>query len=421
MVIVSTHSGVSGQDRVGSPELASSDVAEVGVRSRGVVTGGALLAFAVILTAANLRPAITTVGPLLDEVRASLGASSSWAGLITTVPVLCFAVAGLVAPALARRAGVGAAVAVALVLLACGLVLRVVSGPVTVLGGTLVGAIGIAFAAVLIPAVIKAVFPAKIGLMTGFYTASLQTGATLGFALTAPLNSAFGGWRPALASWAVLAVLALVVWLAAVFSGRLRAVAVKEVGNAGRSLLRSSLAWTITLFFGLQAFIAFVVMGWLPQVLIDAGVSRGDSGLLLGLLSLMSVPISLVLPPLAARQGSQTGWILGLGGCTMAGLLGLLFAPSAAPLLWTVLLGIGMSVFSVALTTIALRAGSGEDTAKLSGMAQGLGYLLAAAGPFLFGFLHDLTGGWTVPFILLVGVLAVQMVFGGLAGRPRYL
>lgn len=419
MAVMSAQSRVPDQDRAESPELERAETSDPG---RGVtLTGGVLLAVAVILTAANLRPAITTVGPLLDEMRASLGASSSWAGLLTTVPVLCFAFAGLAAPALARRVGVGVSVAVALVLLAGGLVLRVVSGPVTVLAGTLVGAVGIAFAAVLIPVVIKASYPAKIGMMTGFYTASLQTGATLGFVLTAPLDSAFGGWRPSLASWAVLAGVALVVWLVAMVRGKLRTVEVKQPGAAGRSLMRNKLAWTITLFFGLQAFVAFVVMGWLPQVLIDAGVSRDASGLLLGLLTLMSVPFSFVLPPLAARSGSQTGWILGLGVCALAGLLGLLFAPGSVPLLWTILLGTGMSVFSVALTTIALRARSGEDTAKLSGMAQGFGYLIAAVGPFLFGYLHDVSGGWTVPFIVLIGVLVVQLGFGAAAGRPRYL
>jgi CP family cyanate transporter-like MFS transporter len=419
MAIMSAQSRVPGQDRAEGPVL---EQAEVGEPGRGAsVTGGVLLAAAVILTAANLRPAITTVGPLLDEMRASLGASSSWAGLLTTVPVLCFAFAGLAAPALARRVGVGVSVAIALVLLAVGLVLRVVSGPLTVLAGTLVGAIGIAFAAVLIPVVIKASYPAKIGMMTGFYTASLQTGATLGFVLTAPLDSAFGGWRPSLASWAVLAGVSLVVWLVAVVRGKLRTVEVKQAGGAGRSLMRNKFAWIITLFFGLQAFVAFVVMGWLPQVLIDAGVSRDASGLLLGLLTLMSVPFSFVLPPLAARSGSQTGWILGLGVCALAGLLGLLFAPGSVPLLWTVLLGTGMSVFSVALTTIALRARSGEDTAKLSGMAQGFGYLIAAVGPFLFGYLHDVSGGWTIPFLVLIGVLVVQMGFGAVAGRPRYL
>ncbi|GAA2364669.1 MFS transporter [Nonomuraea africana] len=389
-------------------------------RAPGVAAGGVLFSVAVALTALNLRPAVTSVGPLLDETRGSLGASETWAGLLTTVPVLCFAIAGLVAPLLARRAGVGAAVGIALAMLAGGLVVRVLDGPLLMIGGTLVAAAGIAFAGVLIPVVVKESFPALIGLMTGVYTASLQLGATLGSALTPPLDTALGGWRPALASWAALAVLALVVWTAAARRGGFRAAA--QADRQGRSLLRNRLAWIITVFFGLQALLAFVVIGWLPRVLMDVGgVSRGEAGLLLGLLALLALPISLVVPALAARRGSQSGWIVGLGACGLAGLLGLLLAPSFSPLLWTVLLGLGMSVFSLALTTIALRARTSEDTAKLSGMAQGFGYLLAAAGPFLFGLLHDVTGGWTVPFLLLIGVLVVQIGFGALAGRPRYV
>jgi CP family cyanate transporter-like MFS transporter len=305
--------------------------------------------------------------------------------------------------------------------LACGLALRVLDGPLVMLGGTVIAAAGIAFVAVLMPVVVKGSFPTRIGLMTGIYTAALQFGAVLGFALTSPLDVALGGWRPALAVWAVLAVLALVVWLVADRNGRTSAATVVEARDLGRSLLRSPLAWIITVFFGLQALIAFVMIGWLPQVLMDAGVSRGDSGLMLALLSLIALPVSLSVPPLASRQASQSGWIVGLGVSGLAGLSGLLFAPSAAPLLWTVLLGLGMSVFSLALTTIALRARTSQDTARLSGMAQGFGYLLAGVGPFLFGLLHDVTGDWTVPFAMLIGVLLVQIVVGALAGRPRYV
>ncbi|MGH3994016.1 MAG: MFS transporter, partial [Pseudonocardiaceae bacterium] len=189
--------------------------------------------------------------------------------------------------------------------------------------------------------------------------------------------------------------------------------------DTGRSLLRNPLAWTVTVFFGLQALIAFVVIGWLPQVLMDAGVTRGDAGLLLALLSLLALPVSLLVPPMAARQGDQSGWIVALGVCGLAGLIGLLLAPGAAPLLWVVLLGLGMSVFSLALTVIALRARTSADTARLSGMAQGFGYLIAGTGPFLFGLLHEVTGGWTVPLLMLIGVLVVQIGVGALAGRPR--
>lgn len=385
-----------------------------------VLAGGGLLALAVVLVALNLRPAITSIGPLLGEARTALGASATWAGVLTTLPGLCFALAGLGAPSLARRLGVGRAVGIALVVLAGGLVLRVVDGPLIVLGGTLIATGGIAFANVLLPVVVKDSFPARIGLMTGIYTAGLQLGGAIGSAATPPLESMLGGWRQALGSWAVLAILALAVWALAARGGTRRSGG-DGAGGRPRSLLRSPLAWIVTLFFGLQSFLAYIVMGWLPEVLMDAGVSQVNAGLLLGMMSLLAVPISLTIPPIAARQGSQSPWIVGLGLFGIAGLLGFLLAPASAPVLWCVLLGIGMSVFSLALTTIALRARGGAETAQLSGMAQGFGYLLAAVGPFLFGLLHDMTGGWTAPFVMLLAAVSIQLVIGAIAGRPRYV
>ncbi|GAB1512614.1 MFS transporter [Actinophytocola sp. KF-1] len=377
-----------------------------------------LLAVAVVLAAMNLRPAVTSVGPLLDKAQADLGATATWAGLLTTLPGVCFAVAGLAAPALARRVGIGAAVAYALGVLGLGLVLRVLDGPLVVLGGTLVASAGIALANVLIPVVVKDSFPARVGMMTGVYTAALQGGGALGSAAAPPMDDLLGGWRAAWAGWAVLAAVALVVWLVAI-RGR---VAGRGPGRArGRSLLRNRLAWTVTVFFGLQAFFAYIVMGWFPLVLMDAGVSRGTAGLLQGMISLLAVPISLVVPAIAARQGGQTWWIVGHSVIGVAGIVGLVVAPSAAPVLWSVLVGVGMAVFSLALTTIALRARSGPDTASLSAMAQGYGYLIAAPGPLVFGLLHDVTAGWTVPLLMVTVVLVAQAVVGGLAGRDRFV
>ncbi|RSD24882.1 CynX/NimT family MFS transporter [Amycolatopsis eburnea] len=389
-------------------------------RTPGVVAAGALLAVAVVLTALNLRPAITGVGPMLAEMRQDLGTSGVWAGVLTTLPTLCFAGAGLAAPLLARRAGIGAAIAIALSTLAAGLVLRVLDGPAVVLGGTLVATAGIALINVLIPVVIKDSFPARIGVMTGVYTAALQGGGALGSAVTPQLGDAFGGWRPALGSWAVVAVVALLAWILAA-RGTGRAPRHADAAAGGRSLLRNRLAWIVTVFFGLQAFYAYAAMGWFPQVLMDAGVSRDDAGLLFGLVSLIAVPISLFVAPMAARQRGQGPWIAALGVVGFAGTAGLLFAPAWSPLLWSLLIGLGMSVFSLALTVIALRARTGADTARLSGMAQGFGYLFAALGPFLFGLLHDLAGGWTVPLAMLLGLLVVQVVFGVLAGRRRFV
>jgi CP family cyanate transporter-like MFS transporter len=357
-------------------------------------------------------------------MRDSLGASAIWAGVLTTLPGLCFAAAGLAAPWLAARVGVDRAITVALVVLSAGLLLRVVDGPLVVIGGTLVATAGIALINVLIPVVIKRSFPARIGVMTGIYTAALQGGGALGSAVT-PAIDALSGWRTALGAWAALAALALALWLAATGRGGApEAVPHRddvETPQAPRSMLRNPLAWIITLFFGCQAFLAYVVMGWLPAVFIDGGMSKGAAGLLLGLVSVLAVPVSIVIAPAAARRPGQSGWIVGLGVLGFAGVIGLAVAPDAAPLVWSVLLGLGMSVFSLALTVIALRSRDAADTARLSGMAQGIGYLLAGVGPFLFGLLHEFTGGWTVSWGLVLVVYAIQMVTGALAGRNRYV
>lgn len=389
---------------------------EHGVATR--VAGGGLLLFAVILVALNLRPVITSVGPMLGAMRESLGVSATWAGGLTTLPGLCFAAAGLSAPWLARRIGLQHAISAALAIAVVGLLVRVLDGPFVVIGGTIVATGGIALINVLIPVVIKGSFPAQIGLMTGIYTAALQGGGAMGSALTPPMESGFGGWRAALGGWAALALLALVVWLVA--AGRARASDLPAQPTGG-SLLRNRLAWTVTLFFGFQSTLAYIILGWLPEVFIDSGVGKTTAGLLVGLLSLIAVPISIFVSPLAARSGSQSAWIVGLGVFGVAGVVGLLVDAAAAPLLWSVLVGLGLSVFSLALTVIALRARTTDDTAQLSGMAQGFGYLMAGAGPLLFGLLHDATDDWTVPWTFVLVIYALQITMGALAGRNRYV
>jgi MFS transporter, CP family, cyanate transporter len=397
-------------------------VAEQTTRPARAGVGSVLLAVAVILVAFNLRPAITSVGPLLDQARAAFAASAGWVGLLTTVPVLCLAAAGAVAPRLSRRVGLRAAIAVALSAITAGLVLRVLGGPTLMIAATVVATSGVAVAGVLVPVVVRAGFPTRIGLVTGLYTAALQGGATLGFALTPLLAAGFGDWRPALASWAALGAVALAGWL--VWGRPATSATGPAPADDGRSLLRSPLAWTVTAFFGLQAFVAFAVMNWLPLALMDRDVSRTDAGLLLGLLSIVALPVSLLVPPMAGRARGQSGWILALSGCGAAGLVGLLLVPTTGPwqvLPWVLLIGLGMSVFSLALTVIALRASSAARTADLSGMAQGIGYVIAGTGPFLVGLLHETTGGWTVPFAVLLAVVVAQAVTGALAGRARTL
>lgn len=385
------------------------------------VASGVLLALAIVVTALNLRPSVTSVAPLLGEMRTALGVSSVWAGILTTLPVLCFAAAGATAPWLAKRLGLGRTVTVALLVLALGLVVRPYGGGGLMLGATLLASSGVALANVLIPVVIKSSFPARVGLMTGIYTSALQAGGAVGAAVTPAVEHSVGGWRPSLALWAALALAALLLWFPAARQHRADWAATAAQTTARRSLLRNPLAWTVTLYMGSQSFLAYIMMGWLPQIFIDNGMDKTTAGVMSGVMSLIGVPIALLISPLAARSTNQSLWNVGLGVLGLSGAIGLLVAPSAAPVLWSLLVGIGMSAFSLALTVIALRARNAEDTAQLSGMAQGFGYLFASTGPFLFGLLHDVSGGWHVPFVLFFSVYAVQLTAGWFAGRNRYV
>ncbi|MEU6150458.1 MFS transporter [Actinosynnema sp. NPDC047251] len=388
-------------------------------RNRQVaLVGSTLLAIGVALAAANLRPAVTSLASVLGDVRTSLGVSTAWTSVLTAVPTLCFGFAAFLAPWLGRRLGMARAVALSLTVLTAGLVLRVIDGPAVVLGGTFIACAGVAVCNVLIPVVVKDSFPGKVGLITGVYTAALAAGAALGAAFTPAMESAFGSWRLAVGAWAFLSAAALVVWLAGARHGEVVRSAPVRTGKR-RSLVRSPLAWVITVFFGLQSLLAYTVMGWLPQILGDAGVDRTTAGLLLAITMVLGVPVSLIVPPLAARRSSQSGLVLGLGTLSVAGVLGLALAPGLAPALWVVLIGVGMGMFPLALVMISLRTSSTSDTARLSAMAQSIGYLISASGPFAFGVLRGATGDWTLSMLVLVGLLLLLTGLGWVAGRPR--
>lgn len=385
-------------------------------RGRAVAGGGLLLA-GVALAAANMRPAVTSLASILGEVRDSLGAGSTWASIVTSVPTLCFGVAGIGAPLLARRWGMNRVVGASLALLTAAMIARVLGGPWTLLAGTVLVCASIAMCNVLIPVVVKESFPGRVGLATGLYTTAMAAGGASGSALTPYLNSATGSWRLSLATWMVVALAALCLWVPGTRGHGSKAVAAPK--GERRSLMRNPLAWLITFYFAMQSTVAYVVMGWLPEVFKGAGMDATSAGALLGVLLLIGVPINMVLPPLVTRTRGQSGWALLMGVLMFAGLLGLLVAPLAAPVLWAVLIGIGMSAFPLALVMISLRTRNAADTGQLSAMAQSIGYLIAASGPFLFGMLHDVTAAWAVSLVALLIIVVVQTVVGMLAGRPR--
>ncbi|GAA2938880.1 CynX/NimT family MFS transporter [Streptomyces erythrogriseus] len=394
-----------------------------------------LLVVGIVLAALNLRPAITSFGALLEEVRDGLGMSGSVAGLLTSLPALCFAVFGVTAPRLARRFGPGAVVCAGMAAIATGLLVRpFVGSTAAFLLTSGLALAGIAVSNVLMPVIVKRWFPDRVGSMTGLYSMALALGTASAAAVTVPVTNALGGdWQAGLAVWAALAAAAVLPWLPFVrergaTSGKGAPKPPQRDGQAqGESagqapvlrITRSRTAWALAVFFGLQATAAYITMGWMAQIFRDAGVPAGRAGLLLAVTMVMGVPLAFVIPRLAARLPRQGPIVLALGVSGLIGYAGLYFAPAAGAWAWAVLLGVANCAFPLALTMVGMRARTGGGVAQLSAFAQSTGYLLSIPGPLLVGVLYQHSGGWGLPIALMAGLLVPQMIVGVLAGRDR--
>lgn len=395
-----------------------------------------LVVVGLVLSALNLRPAITSLGALLEEVRQGLGMSGSVAGLLTSVPPLCFAAFGVMAPRLARRFGPAAVVCSGMLAIAAGLVIRPYAGSTAAfLAASALALMGIAVSNILMPVIVKRWFPDRVGTMTGLYSMALALGTSAAAAVTVPLTGALGGnWRSGLSVWALLAAVAVLPWLPLVRDRGARSAArttartgsVSEAPAHAREaqapplrIARSRTAWALAVFFGLQATAAYITMGWMAQIFRDAGVPAGKAGLLLAVTMAMGVPLAFVIPRLATRLPHQGPIVLVLGVCGLAGYTGLYLAPAAGSWAWALLLGIANCAFPLALTMVGMRARTGQGVAQLSAFAQSTGYLISIPGPLLVGVLYQSSGGWGLPIALMAGLMLPQMVVGYVAGRNR--
>jgi CP family cyanate transporter-like MFS transporter len=382
-------------------------------RTALVLTGLVLLSF-------NLRPAAVSVGPVLEEVRSGLGMSGPEAGLLTSLPVLAFAVFGAVAPAFARMVGLHRAAAVSLLAVVVGLGGRAAADrDATFLVLSALALAGMATVNVLIPSLVKLHFPDRIGEATAIYTTALAVGLTSAFLLTVPISDAFDSWRGGLGAWAVTGLLAFLPWLALVAHDR-------NLERDARSITfgavaRTRIGWAMALLFGLQSLQAYSIFGWFAQLWRDSGYDAGRAGLLVGIIAGVSIPLSLWLPAVCARRDSQVGLLVAVIGCYVIGYALLLLDAHALAIPAALLVGVGCCVFPVVLTLIGLRAHTSDGTAALSGFTQSLGYLMAALGPFLIGTIYDATGGWTAPLWLLLVLVLPLIAVGAYVGRPAYL
>jgi CP family cyanate transporter-like MFS transporter len=390
---------------------------------------GVLLAIGLMLVALNLRPALSSLGPILPEVIRDTGITAVGASILTTAPVLCLGLFGFMAPRIAGRLGTERAILAFLIVLAAGTALRGTLSFPGLLAGSIVAGAAIGIIGVLLPGLVKRDFPDKASLMTGVYTMALCAGAAFAAGSSVPLQQAMGGsWPAALAVWAIPALVAAAVWLptapprrgtAGGGTGAASAVArvVKVTG-----LWRDPLAWQVTLYMGLQSAVAYMVFGWIAPMLRDRGLDPVMAGLVVSCSILIQVPAALVSPLLATRRPSQSVAAVLLMVSTLAGLLGLFHAPLGSVWIWAVLLGIGQGGnFAVALTIIVLRSRDAHVAAHLSGMAQSVGYTLAAMGPLGVGVLHEWAGGWQAVSTLFICICCVAAVFGIAAGRDRHV
>ncbi|WP_216897418.1 MFS transporter [Nocardia alni] len=375
------------------------------------------LATAVAAVALNLRPGITSVGPVLDAVTGHFGAGAGAAGVVTAAPVIAFAMTSLLAPVVLARISLRAGLFVSLAVTGVSLAVRPWGDLVVFVVATFAAAIGVGLLAVLLPVVVRVGEHTRVLVAT--FTTALQVGSAAGFVAVVPLSHVLGGWRWALAVWAVVAVVGIfALWRSPLGGGDVQPVEARRTVNP-LAVLRRTNSVVLALFFGLQAMVAFVVIGWLPSVLEDAGVSAGAAGGYLGLLTCTAVPISFLVPPLVTASAHPSRWLAGFSLCTVAGVLGFLIAPAAAPLVWSVVLGTGLSVFSLALTVVTVRAGAIARPIELSSAVQGIGYLIAAAGPYAVGLIRRFTDGWGVPLGVLLAIAVLQAVVGFATGNPE--
>lgn len=372
----------------------------------------------IVLVALNLRPALLSVSPMLMHLGDTLGLSSVMLGVLTTLPVLCLGIVAPLAPRAARAIGDEQTILWMLLLLAATLLIRPFIGVVGLFAGTAIAGGCIGVMNVLLPGLVKRDFPEHVGVLTGLYTMALSLGSAVAAGVTEPLRLFFDGdWQPALAFWLIPALIAAVIWLPQL-RGRATHREATRSAAPRKGLHRDPLAWQVTLYMGLQSSLAYSVFGWLPTILADRGLSDIDAGLALSISILVQLISAMAAPWIGGRSRDQRGVVATVILLSLTGLLGCLYAPIASVWLWALLLGLGQGgSFSIALTLIALRAADAQTAARLSGMAQGVGYILAALGPLLVGVLHDVTGGWDIVGGLFVFIVFVALIAGMGAGR----
>lgn len=385
------------------------------------------LVIGVVMIAFNLRPAITSVGPLIGTIRDDVGFSNWSVALLTSLPLIAFAIMSPLTPKLANRFSNEWALTIGLFLLLIGIGLRSISIIFFLFAGTLLIGLGIAICNVLLPGVIKEKFPLKIAMMTSVYTTGMAIFATTASGVSIPLaHNMELGWQLSLLVWIIPAIVGLIIWFYIALTntqaarGQMKYLEKRQ----SKGIWKSKLAWKVALFMGLQSLIFYVTISWLAEILIDFGITKTMAGFMVSYFQLLGIPVSTIIPLLAVKFTTQSKLVLGVNALYILGIFLLLLFHS---FFWIILIAVGLigiassSNFALALTFLSIRAKDAKDAADLSGMAQSIGYILAAFGPILIGFMYDITKGWNIPFVFLIIVTAAIIYFGMHAGQNKYV
>lgn len=384
-----------------------------------------LLIAGIVLVAFNLRPAITSLGPLVGFIQEDVGLAHWSSGLLMSLPLITFSVMSPLVPKISGRLSNEKTLLLGLIILLTGICSRSIPYTFFLFAGTLLVGIGIAIGNVLLPAIVKDKFPAKFGIMTSVYSTSMGVFASLASGLSVPLADGKGlGWQGAQMVWGIPAVVAIIIWFYLLKYNRTDNEVIADAKPVSTKIWSSPLAWQIAVFMGFQSFLFYVTISWLPEILHSYGMSLETAGWMLSFTQLVGLPASFFIPFIASRLRSQSWIAFGLGLCAILGYSGLLFSSDHYPVLIASIILIGLAlggIFPLALSFIGFRSQNAKQAAELSGMAQSTGYILAAVGPLFIGSLFDWTHVWSIPIIILIIIAAVVTIFGIVSGRDRHI
>lgn len=393
-------------------------------KNRSINPNVGFLVIGIILLAASLRSPITSVGPLISSIRESFDMSNTAAGALTTLPLIAFAIFSPFVPKVAKRFGIELTIFMALILLTIGIFIRSTGKVELLFIGTFLIGVGIIIGNVLLPGLVKQNFAHRIGLLTGVYAVSMNISAAIASGISVPIANINGfDWKISLAVWGIFTSLAVICWIPQM---RHRHKSVKgmstQTAKPTSSLWTSSLAWKITIFMGLQSLIYYSMVAWVPQILEEQGMTTLAAGWMISIMQFALFPVTFIVPIIAGRLQNQLSLVIITALSFSIGIAGLLISTTNLTALWMVLIGIGCGfAFSLSMMFFTLRTQSVVQASELSGMAQSIGYLLAAAGPLVFGLVRDLTNNWTMPLVLLLVASGIILITGLSAGKKGYV